>query len=156
MDVFQPGHQFGDFDFQLEDNNPGVSEQGLLWTMPIPKDSVGMNIGGGEAFFCLSDAQMPDFGNLLNAFWGGGASDAEGLPLPPVFSSTITLDARWFNAGAKQRVRDPVNRFIYDNAQTSASIKWTSLRRGAKFESDDAGQEVQFAAIGIERNGTFF
>jgi hypothetical protein len=156
MDVFKKGHQFGDFDFQLADHNPGVSEQGLFWTMPIPKPSIGINIGDGNASLCLSDALMPDLGNLLNALWGGGAKDGQGMPLPRVFSSTVSLEARWFDAGPKQRVTDPVNRFTFDRAQTGASIKWKSVRRGAKFESDDAGQQVLFAAIGIEKNGTFF
>jgi hypothetical protein len=156
MDVFETGHQFGDYDFQLNDHNPGVSELGLFWTMPIPKDSVSANLTEGEAAFCLSDAQMPDLHDLLTGLWGGGEFDGEGKPLAPVFSSTVSLDARWFDAGPMVQTRDPVNRFVYQNAQTMASIKWRSVRRGVKFESDDGPQEVLFSAIGTERNGIFF
>jgi hypothetical protein len=156
MDVFEVGHQFGDFAFQLNDHNPGVSELGLLWTMSIPKDSVAVNFADGSATFCLSDALMPDFHDLLTALWGGGALDGEGNALAPVFASTVSLDARWFNAGSNQQFRDPVNRFIYENVQTSGSIKWRSVRRGVRFESDNGPQQVLFSAIGTERNGSFF
>lgn len=156
MDVFETGRQFGDFDFQLNDHNPGVSELGLFWTMPIPKDSVSANLAEGKAAFCLSDAQMADLHDLLTGLWGGGEFDGGGKPLAPVFSSTVSLDARWFDAGSVVQTRDPVNRFVYQNAQTKASIKWRSVRRGVKFESDNGPQEVLFSAIGTERNGIFF
>lgn len=150
------GHQFGDFDFQLNDHNPGVSEKGLFWTMPIPHDSVSANLGGGKAAFCLSDAVMPDQHDLLTSLWGGGQFDGEGKPLAPIFTSTVSLHAKWFNAGPMVRTRDAINRFVYDNAQTNASITWRSVHRGVRFESDDGPQQVLFAAIGTERNGSFF
>jgi len=156
MDVFEPGHQFGDFDFQLNDHNPGVSELGLFWTAQAPNDSVATNFAEGSATFCLTDIQMPDLHDLLTALWGGGEFDGEGQPLAPVFSSTVFVQARWFNAGSIEQLRDSVNRFVYNNAQTQAQVKWKSARRGARFESDNGPQTVVFAAIGEERNGTFF
>ena len=156
MDVFEKGHQFGAFDFQLNDHNPAVSENGLLWTMPIPKDSVSLDLSAGKAEFCLSQALMPDFHDLLTALWGGGAVDGEGKPLGRVFSSTVSLHAEWFEAGPVTQTRDAVNRFVYTNAQTNARIKWNSVRRGVRFENDDGPQQVLFAAIGSERNGSFF
>lgn len=156
MDVFEIGHQFGDSDFQLNDHNPAISENGLVWTMSIPHDSVTANLEDGEAAFCLSDAQMPDQGNLLTSLWGGGLVDGEDLPLLPVFPSTVALDAHWFSPGKQQRSSDVVNRFVYDYVSTKASIKWKSFRRGAMFESDAGSQQVLFAAIGVEKNGEFF
>src|SRR5215469_12866584 len=99
MDVFEPGHQFGDFDFQLNDHNPGVSELGLFWTAQAPNDSVATNFAEGSATFCLTDIQMPDLHDLLTALWGGGEFDGEGQPLAPVFSSTLSRSRRWFHAG---------------------------------------------------------
>ena len=156
MDVFKKGHQFGDFDFQLTDHNPGVSENGLFWTMPIPSDSVSLNMSQGKAAFCLSQALMPDLHDLLTALWGGGVVDGEGKPLGRVFPSTVSLHGEWFDAGSFVHTRDTVNRFVYTNAPTNARIKWQSVRRGARFESDDSSQQVLFAAIGSERNGNFF
>ena len=124
--------------------------------MPIPPASVTVDFNKGEGALCLSDAQMPDLGNLLGGLWGGGVADGEGIPLPPVFSSTISVNARWFQPGEVQRLRDPANRFVYENAQSNASIRWTSLRRGASFATDSNPQTVLFAAIGAERNGVFF
>ena len=124
--------------------------------MPIPQASVSVDVNGAEASFCLSDAQMPDLGNLLGGLWGGGVLDGEGRPLPPVFSSTISLQAHWFQPGQKQRLRDPVNQFVYENAQSNASIKWASVRRGASFVTDSNPQTVLFAALGAEKNGVFF
>jgi len=156
MDVFKTGHQFGDFDFQLNDHNPGVSANGVFWTMPIPQDAVSLEIEDGHAAFCLSDALMPDLHDLLTALWGGGATDGEGKPLGRVFSSTVSLHAEWFDAGPIMHTRDSANRFVFTNAQTNASIKWKAVRRGVTFESDNGPQQVLFAAIGTERNGTFF
>jgi len=156
LDVFEKGHQFGDFDFQLHDHNPGVSENGLFWTMPIPESSVGMDFGRGKADFCLSDAQMPDMHDLLTALWGGGEEDGENNPLSPVFPSTVSIDARWFDPGPKERLRDSENKFDYHHMKTTAHINWRSIQRTAMFESDDGPQEVLFAALGKERNGVFF
>ena len=156
MDVFKTGHQFGDFDFQLNDHNPGVSSNGLLWTMPIPEGSASLNLADGKAAFCLTEALMPDLHDLLTALWGGGTVDGEGRPLGQVFSSTVAAHAEWLEAGAVTETRDSVNRFQYINAQTKASIKWKSVRRGVMFESDDRPQKLLFAAIGEERNGVFF
>ena len=155
MDVFEVGH-LGEFDFQLHDHNPGTSETGLFWTMPIPPASVAMDFPSGEAIFHLSDALMPDFGNLLTAMWGGGSLDGSGMPLRPLFSSTVSLEARWFGGGAQQQLRDFANRFAYLHKESSASIKWKAVRRGAMFETDDGPQNVTFAALGQERNGAFF
>jgi hypothetical protein len=155
MDVFQMGHQFGDYDFQLSDHNPGVSDGGIFWTVAIPPDAVSLDLGHGAAF-SLSDILMPDLHDLLTALWGGGAFDGEGRPLHPVFSSTVSLQAQWFNPTNIQTTRDPVNRFVYTNANTNASIRWQSVRRDVMFQSDNGPQQVLFAAIGMERNGVFF
>jgi hypothetical protein len=155
MDVFEVGH-LGEFDFQLHDYNPGTSENGFFWTMPIPSASVSMDLASGEAIFSLSDALMPDFGNLLTALWGGGEVDAAGMRLRPVFSSSVSLEASWFGAGALEQLRDFTNRFTYLNKKCSASIKWKAVRRGAMFETDDGPQNVSFAALGQEANGAFF
>ena len=149
------GHQFGDYDFQLNDHNPGVSNGGIFWTVPIPQDAVSLELGHGAAF-SLSDILMPDLHDLLTALWGGGALDGEGMPLHPVFSSTVSLQAQWFNPGQIQETRDPVNQFVYINAQTNASIQWQSVRRDVRFQSDNGPQQVLFAAIGMESNGVFF
>ena len=143
-------------DFQLNDHNPGVSAAGLFWTMPISPAAVAIDLVKGAVSLCLSDAQMPDLTNLLVALWGGGAVDGMGLPLKPVFSSTASLTARWFNFGPQQITRDPVKRFVYENAQCGASIEWTSIRRGASFATDSNPQTVVFAAVGKELNGVFF
>jgi hypothetical protein len=156
MDVFEVGH-LGEFDFQLHDHNPGTSESGLFWTMPIPPASVGMDFASGEAVFALSDAQMPDFGNLLTALWDGGDFDAAGMRLRPVFPSTVSMEVRWSGGGIQEQVRDFTNRFVHLRKPiTSASVKWRAVRRGAMFESDDGPQNVRLASIGQERNGVFF
>ena len=82
--------------------------------------------------------------------------DGQGMPLPPVFASTVSLEARWFQLGEVQRLRDSANQFVYENAQSNASIRWTSIRRGASFATDTSPQTVLFAAIGAEKNGVFF
>ena len=156
MDVFETGHQFGDYDFQLNDHNPGVSNGGIFWTVPIPQDSVSLDLAQGKAAFCLSDILMPDLHDLLTALWGGGALDGQGLPLHPVFSSTVSLQAQWFDPTQIQQTRDPVNQFVYTNARTNASIQWSSVRRGVTFQSDNGPQQVLFAAVGMESNGVFF
>jgi hypothetical protein len=156
MDVFEMGHQFGDYDFQLNDHNPGVSQGGIFWTVPIPQDSVSLDLAQGNAAFSLGDILMPDLHDLLTALWGGGALDGEGRPLHPVFSSTVSFQAQWFNPINIQQTRDSVNQFVYTHARTNASIQWQSIRRGVMFQSDNGAQQVLYAAIGTERNGTFF
>jgi hypothetical protein len=155
MDAFEVGH-LGEFDFQLHDHNPGTSETGLFWTMPIPPASVSMDFASGEAIFALSDAQMPDFGNVLTALWDGGDLDGAGNRLRQVFPSTVSMEVSWFRGGVQKQARDFANRFVYLNKETSANIKWRAVRRGAMFESDDGPQNIVFAAIGQERNGAFF
>jgi hypothetical protein len=127
------------------DNNPGIARNGLFWTMPIPDDTVGVNLGRRRARMCLSEALMSDMIDFTNAI-------ALGLSYP----SVVAFDVKWRGSRRLQRVRDDENRFEFDFVNAQASIVWNYSRSGRTYVSDPDGTTTRFAAFGFERNGKFF
>lgn len=113
--------------------------------MPIPDDSVQVNLGQRRARMCLSEALMSDMENLTNA-----------IALGQSFPSVVDFDVKWRGARRRQTVRDRANRFEFDFFDAQASIVWNYSRSGRTYVSDPEGTTTRFAAFGFERNGRFF
>jgi hypothetical protein len=113
--------------------------------MPIPPDSVQVNLRQKRARMCLSEALMSDMENLNNA-----------IALGPSFPSVVDFDVKWQAKRRLQTLRDRANRFTFDFFDARASIAWNYSRSGRTYVSDPEGTTTRFAAFGFERNGKFF
>ena len=138
---------------QLHDLNPSTFPPvGLFWTVPLPDDSVEIQLGKGSASLQGFDVPIFDYGNLNNALFGPPP-----FPLP---TGTVSFTVVW--SGVQQRVNisntDPTfGGFAGEFIRNKAQMEWTATVGDYRFVSDPlATSSSEFAEIGHERNGSFF
>jgi hypothetical protein len=133
-------------DVQIHDFNPGITESGLFWTIPIPEDTIKVNFGAGKASFQASDVEVEDYHDVVNALMDGPEVDAE-----------VSWDIRWSHPMGRTKLRNAENGFTGQFAQTVAQIAWAGQTDTATFVSDPAETSVnEFSLLAHERNGIFF
>jgi hypothetical protein len=148
--VFQGQFDFVNFTTQIHDFNPGIDPfpGGLFWTIPIPEDSVEVDVESGRASLKLANAVVPDHHSIPNSFSG------DTVPPDP---ATLTLDIEW-SASATRSV-------VTDNTNFAASVVHNAARVAARahvptknlvFTTDRTPSTSVFAEVGRERNGVFF
>ena len=147
MDVFEPGPGA-----QLHDLNPSsFPPTGLFWTIEIPGDGIQVNLGKGVASMEADDVPILDYGNILNALFGGGSA-----PTPGSVSFTVT----WSGGDERLKIRntDPVyGGFAGEFIRNAAQMEWAATVGDFTFDSAPLSTSSSaFAEIGHERNGGFF
>ena len=126
--------------------DPGNVPGGLFWTIPIPKDSVEIDLPAGTAEYALDDLETLDFHDL--------AKDLEHGPSVPV---TISFRVRWSGVKKRFQLKDAATGFRGDFIDTSATMDWIVTEEDRAFFSDKAKTSVSLSAvIGREANGVFF
>jgi hypothetical protein len=136
--------------------DPGISENGVFWTTPIPEGSVSAHLGAGEALLDATNIAVLDAFTIPNSF-----SHAV-TPVPAVIDS---LRIHW--SGITRTVdfssADPDDQFAGYFLENSATIEVTATTppsddlHGFQFVSDPASTTIShFAQIGHEQNGAFF
>ena len=106
-----------------------------------------MSPGSGTARMHLTDFAVPDFGDFFNSVLGG-----QSVP------GRATFDIRWLGDGERTTVSDADNQFEERLVQGHAVIEWTaSNANGYRYTTGPTDTQVTlYAAVGHERNGTFF
>jgi hypothetical protein len=138
---------------QVHDFNPGIAENGLFWTTPVPASAVALNLGQGTASFRMTDLAIPDYHDFLNSI---------GLADPPiqVQPATVSFDTRWYATGPVTRLRDEAKQFVGEFRESRATIAWSAEEPATNFSfvSDAASTTTNPApaVLGHERNGKFF
>lgn len=147
MDVFEPGPGP-----QIHDLNPSLfPPTGLFWTTAIPESGVEVHFGNGYAAMEASNVPILDYGNIVNALFGGGPAPTPGeVSFKVVWSGVIDR--------VKIRNTDPVyggfgGSFIHNTAQ----MEWTARVGDYSFVSAPLDESSSaFALLGQEHNGAFF
>jgi hypothetical protein len=147
VDVFLPGP--GD---QIHDLNPtSFPPVGLFWTIEIPSGGIQVQPGTGSASMQASNVPILDYGNILNALFGGG---------PPPVPGSVSFKVVWSGVGQRINIRntDPVfGGFAGEFIRNAARMEWTATVGDYTFASDPLETSSStFAEIGQERNGSFF
>ena len=147
MDVYAPGPGA-----QLHDLNPSLFPPiGLFWTTAIPAGGLQVNLGKGVATMEASNVAVIDYGDIVNALFGGGPA-----PVP----ASVSFKVAW--SGVDERVNiknsDPVfGGFAGEFIRNTAQMEWTATAGDYTLVSDPlATSSSLFAEIGHERNGSFF
>ncbi len=133
---------------QVTNIDPGNVPGGLFWTIPIPADSVKIDLRRGQASLELANVQLLDFGTFCN--------DAVHGPSVP---ATASLRGRWSGVMKRVNVRNAAEGFAGQFAITNAILEYTASAPDNSFEfvSDPAPTSINvFSQIGRERNGVFF
>ena len=148
MDVFLPGTGGA----QIHDLNPSTSPPlGLFWTIEIPEDGITVNLGNGAATMEAVDVPIFDYGNILNALFGGGPAPIPGL---------VSFKIAWSGVDERLNIKnhDPVfGGFAGEFIRNSAQMEWRATVGDITLVSDTLStSSSSFAEIGHERNGSFF
>jgi hypothetical protein len=138
---------------QIHDLNPGITADGLFWTIAIPAEGIHVQLGKGVASMHVTDVAIDDYGDIPNALLGGGPT-----PIPGVVSFTV----EWSGVNERVKVRNnnpPASGggFAGTFIRNTAQMEWTATVGDFTFVSDALATSASaFAEIGQERNGIFF
>ena len=135
---------------QIHDFNPHIASNGLFWTIQVPRDSVDVHLGSGQASFRLT-TPIPDDHDVKSSLTGIFPS---GFPQ----AAEVTFDVEWSGILDQQHIRNEALNFEGDFLQTGSTILWTARNAGGVvFASEGPNPaRVLYAVIGRERNGVFF
>ena len=105
-----PAHQIHDF-------NPGIAENGLFWTIPLPESSLDVHFGKGTGSLQVSGLDVEDYHDIVNALQDG-----------PSVEATVSFDIHWLGATDRFELRDAANRFAGQYCIPQA-IAWAATKR---------------------------
>jgi hypothetical protein len=88
------------FSNQIHDFDPGLTPNGVFWTVPVPKNSVYVHPGAGEAAVDVKNLAVQDFFSLPNFFTGGASAPA-----------VVSFHIRWSGVTKRVKTRDVANGF---------------------------------------------
>lgn len=136
----------GQFDTQIHDFNGDITPfpNGTFWTVPIPSESVEIEIEDREARMRVSNLEIPDYFTVANAL-------ADGAKMGEI-DGTVSFEIHWSGGGASKTITDGAN-FEAVVVENSATTWWSGSEKGFSFESQTF--RLEFAEIGRERNGAF-
>jgi hypothetical protein len=129
---------------QTHDFDLGIDPfpSGIFWTTRIPSHDVRVDQEGGTASLRVKRLKCPDYFSIGNALANGPSVPAE-----------TTFDVQWF--GPSTPASWHTTDFTFEGMQSRASFTWSAKEAGATWTSDSAGQIVESAFLGTERNGVF-
>ncbi len=135
--------------------DPGFSQTGVLWIVPVPLDSIQVNPAAGRASLHLSNITLNDSFTVDNSF---------SMAIPFATGVIDSLHVEW--AGVTRRVEfsDPVNTFsgLFVQVAANAEVQVRTLPGGTggsgfTFVSGPlATSSSSFAEVAHDQNGQFF
>jgi len=139
------GRPSPDFSNQLHDFDPGL-DSGLFWTVPIDKSSVKVDPGSGKALLVVSDLDMEDYFNVVNALQDGNSNEA-----------AVSFEVHWAPGIKHFKVRDEATGMAGESIKNTATMAWSAESGGQSFVSGPEESSSSLSAqVGHERNGVFF
>ena len=131
---------------QLHDYEPGISDNGVFWTVPVSPRSLGADLRTGNAFFRLKDYAIPDWYNFPNSLAQGPHEPAH-----------VSFNLEFFGPGKPFVIDKPDQQFKGRFLANKCRISWSSRNEGFSFVSAPAKSSTSvYAAVGRERNGVFY
>jgi hypothetical protein len=122
---------------------------GVFWTMRVPKTSVTIHPGAGDARFAASDLAMFDYFTEVNSILRDGSA--------PIVAATAGVDIRWTGTGERLQVENETADFggQYENA--SPLIAWSATNADGYFFStaNSSSTTARHAFTAHMRNSVF-
>ena len=138
----------GDPPPQVHDFNPGVTQNGLVWTSIARLNDVAVNLATGRAIVEVRNLHMKDYFDLENATVGGGAP-----PRPAVVSYRV----EWTADGPVNDFDNAAQQFRGQFRYAGAQMEWSARTPDFDFVSAPLATSTTDAAqLGFERNGSFY
>ena len=96
---------------QIHDYSPGIGPKGLFWTIPVPDDSVKIDLDNATASLRLNNVAVPDAHDLANSLTNG-----HGLPslsIPPIapVPAMVSFDIEWGGVISQAQVTNEAANF---------------------------------------------
>ena len=134
-----------DFSNQIHDFEPGITDSGLFWTVPLPDDTVQVDLAAGTAEMHLRSLDVID-GYSFASLTSGGPSEP----------ATVSFDVWWHTPTAVEHLRDETQGFAATLLEVTSEIAFTAQTADFAFASDAPGvSQTLYARIGFEANGVF-
>ena len=111
--------------------------------MPIDPAAVAVNPGAGTASVIVSNHDIDDYGNVVNALTGGSEVPA-----------TVSFAITWSGVQQRLNISNPDLGFAGEYVHNSATLVWSATESGSSFIANPLASV--FAEIGHETNGVFF
>jgi hypothetical protein len=150
---------------QVHDFNPGITPEGVFWTVPFPKHAVHIDFNGDDDEGNdddhgrdRADVQVKDYGildwfNIVNSLT---RQSGAGPGSSPPARTTVSFDMKWRGSHQRVHLRNDTQKFVGDYLLDTASITWSAHVAASGFTFHSTSSNSLFAVIGRERNGTFF
>ena len=130
---------------QIHDYSPGITENGLFWTIAVPPEAVQFDPDLQTGSYRQSDLDVLDAFNIPNAL-------AEGPTVP----GRVSFDVQWMATGSSTAMRNDAHGFSGEFRQSRATVAWSGSTDTSKFVSAPAqASNSIYGFIGRERNGVF-
>ena len=135
-------------DEQIHDFNPGITPNGLFWTVFAPCESVQFDLKAGTASLHVRHLPMKDYFTLENALVGGGR---------PPKRAVVSFKVVWQATGERMRFDNAAQQFRGVFRLASAQMEWSARTDDFTFQSAPLETSTTDAAeLGWERNGSFY
>jgi hypothetical protein len=142
---------------QIHDYSPGIAANGLFWVIPVPRDSVVVDLDSASASLRLDNVPVMDAHDLANALTGGHGLASP--PIPPIapVPATVSFDIEWSGLIAEAKIVNEAENFRGHYIQTGATISWSSQDTDFEFVSEPPNPSRNiYSVLGHEKNGSFF
>ena len=133
---------------QIHDFNPGITQNGLFWTVVLPADNVQVNLDAGTATLEVHDIHIKDYHSFENAQLGNGPQ-----PVPAVASFKV----QWTASGGVNVFNNAAQKFRGEFRTAAAKMEY-SIRTGDfdLLSAPLASSSTVAAELGRESNGSFY
>ena len=138
-----------DLTAQIHDFNPGITQNGVFWTVVLPSDSVHVSPNVDAATLEVSHFAQKDYTHLENALFGG----IRAVP------GRVSFKVEWNATGAPVSVNNPEQQYRAVVRAASAQMEWSAQTTQFDFQSDaleTSSSEDAGAQLGMESNGSYY
>jgi hypothetical protein len=112
----------------------------------IPDDNVETHLDTHRAVMQVSDVDLEDYHNIVNALEDGPSKEA-----------IASFKVHWSGHHKTLHVHDSKQQLRGTYSLGKVTVEWSAQEAGLSYQSDPAStSETEFALLGRERNGVFF
>jgi hypothetical protein len=135
---------------QLHDFNPGITQNGLFWTVVLPADNVDVDLDAGTATLEVHDLHVTDDYTFENSVLHN-----IGRPSTP---AVVSFQVVWNATGGVNVVDNAAQQFRGQFRNASARMEYSG--RAGEFEFQAApladSTSTEDTELGQESNGSFY
>lgn len=146
---------------QTHDFNPGISANGVFWTIPLPPDAVSVDFEHATATMKLSNVALNDYFTIVNALVRQAGISGVGPFGPAAIPATASCELRWSGVVRQVHLQETSGgfrgQFLLDTSQV-VSLTAAEAAAGGQpsFQFTASGRSTnEFSLLGHEQNGRF-